>query len=83
MAALQRNVLHKKTLCFPLMLQLLSRLLFAFRLILFQGGIQNLGDHMAGDESLLLMEAQNNSKAERPEWFPCVVVHFFLRVQFP
>lgn len=58
-------------------------MLFAFRLILFQGGMHNLGDHMAGDESLLLMEAQNNSKTERPEWFPCVVVHSFLRVQFP
>lgn len=45
MAALQRNMLHKETfgflLCFPLMPQLL-RLIFAFKLILFQGGIQNL-----------------------------------------
>lgn len=66
-------------LCFLIMPQLL-RLIFAFRLILFQGGIHNLGDLMAGDESLLLMEAQNNSKAE--SWVVFCGRTFFQRVQY-
>lgn len=79
MAALRRNHGSKSAdvSTRKLALLLLSRygwvrnyqdLLFACRLILFQGGIKNLGDHVERDESWPLMETQYSMKAGFLVW---------------